>query len=110
MIIHSGSVLASISSPLSQIETFIWEASQKYNLPYSIILDLAVCEDSTLTHNNVWGKAGEYGSFQFMPMTFKSFADYYKMEDANWFSLQDQVNLAAQMIRDGYGPLWTCWK
>lgn len=104
-----GNTLASMSSLLPQYETELWEVCKGLGYDYDTMYALWKCEAQNM-HDNIWGKAGEYGAFQFMPRTFKSFADYYGLDDANWFSFRDQATLTILMLKEGYYNQWVCWK
>ena len=61
-------------------------------------------------HDNVWGKAGEYGIAQFKSQTFYSFARQARLQNADWKNKEDQLYLLEWALKNNLGFHWTCFK
>jgi hypothetical protein len=77
------------------------------------LVALAKCESQLYPfargdHNGKKYKA--YGLLQFHEPTFLAFAARYGVQDPDWYSATQQIDLAKKMVDDGYGKLWTCWR
>ena len=106
LVVHQGNTLACISSPLNEIETLIWEASQKWNISYTILYDLAICE-SRLRHNNIWGDNGlAYGIYQWHLSSWVLFNNIFGTE-LNITSIKDQIEMTARVLQQPNG--WQNW-
>lgn len=88
------------------IESKLMEVAEKYGLDYERFYNVAFCE-STLDQSKI-GKAGEIGIFQFKVKTFDSYAGKYDHQNFNIYNVNDQIELAGQMISNGMNYLWTC--
>ena len=80
----------------------IWEASNKYNVSFDLLYNLAKCESGLSTtvpgdHNLA------YGLFQFHLNTFQ------KNCDGEYRSPRDQAMCCAKMISQGLEDNWTCY-
>lgn len=90
------------------IEEVLNEVPKKYGVNPVIVQKVAFCESSY--RYNVYGDGGHaYGVLQFHKPTFEQFEKKYG-EELNYDSSLDQTKLASQMIRDGYGSHWTCYR
>ena len=106
----AGTTLAAIISPTGYYEAILWDISNRENYDYDILYALWECEAGN-RHDDIWGAAGEYGGFQFMPRTFRDFSKYYDMEEANLFNFRDQAFLTVRMLEGEYGwNHWSCFR
>jgi hypothetical protein len=62
------------------------------------------CE-SGLNHYGVYGADGEFGIAQFMRATFYKYAQ----QGMSWYDLDDQLETAGWMFKNGLAGEWTCY-
>lgn len=90
------------------VERLLWETADKYGLDYDLLYNLAWCE-SKLQHEDTWGKAGEYGIFQWKLRSWRDYNKQYGWE-LNILNLEDQIELTARVLADGDSHNWeNCW-
>jgi hypothetical protein len=80
--------------------------SMQYNISIDKSLKVGVCE-SGLTQSKI-GKAGEIGIYQFMPTTWIWF-NQIRHTNLDINNEQDQIDMYAWAIANGYSSHWTCW-
>ena len=106
--IQSGSVLASISSPLPQYETELWEMTQELNYDYDKIYNLWKCEDSELRHDGVFGDSGlAYGGFQWWDSSWYYYNYKFGLK-LNRLLFQDQARLTIVVLKEK-SENWRNW-
>jgi len=98
--------VASNSIPESNLTNKLRAISKSYGMEEDLLVNVAYCE-SGIRHDGVWGDDGlAYGLFQFHKPTFYKFA----AEGMDYYSLDDQIEVAAWMFANDLESHWTCWR
>ena len=66
------------------------------------------CESNN-RHEGVWGKAGEYGKWQFLESSFYWLANLANYKNVDWKNEHDQDLVGEWSLKNGYGYLWSCY-
>ena len=76
---------------------------------FEILAYIVQCESGG-KHDNIWGKHGEYGWFQFKEKSFYFLANKMKLKGMQWKNKHHQYIIAKWGIENGYSNWWTCAK
>lgn len=95
-------------APAQTIESMIATQANIWGIHPGRFLATAKCE-SGLRHEGVYGDNGKaYGIMQFHRGTFDWFAKMYGKQ-MDYYSREDQIELAAWAFANGYASHWTCF-
>ena len=107
ILIQGNSLVSGQSGALqNDLESLIWEATDKYQIDYDFFKAVINCEcNLKKDHEKCLGDKGlAFGRAQFHKSTFEAYCvGDYKSE-------RDQVFCAAEMISGGKGFNWSCFK
>lgn len=87
------------------------KTEQKDVVMTQFVSEITTCESGG-KHDNVWGRAGEYGVAQFKKSTFNWMKLKANMPELLWNSREDQITLLTWAIENGYAKQhWrTCYQ
>lgn len=100
-------------SEAQEIKFKLYLETQRQGLSYwdyRRLAKVAFCE-SSFRHEGVYGDKGRaYGVFQFWKSTFDYFASKAQAEEMNYYSMDDQIQLAVYAYKTKQMSHWTCYK
>jgi len=107
---HFLAIMASDAIELEEKQNII-DALQADNdgLRHELLLLLVERCESSFRHKGVYGAAGEYGRYQYMPATFEWFKKLSGMEELDWKCPDDQETLTRWAFQNGLQNHWTCY-
>ena len=109
ILIEGNSLLSGQSGVFSNnLETHLWEMTEKYNVNYEKMWKLIQCE-SNWNPQAKGDKGKAFGLLQFHEPTFNFYCDQYGY-DYSYYTPKHQITLAVEMISNGLIQHWKkCW-
>ena len=104
LILIEGNSLVSRQSSVfcNDLEGYLWETADKYNVDYEKMWNLIQCESAW--NPQAEGDEGKaFGLLQFHKPTFEFYCDKYKHSDYSYYNPENQITLAVEMISNGLG-------
>ena len=109
VLVQENSLRANYIALATDLEAYLWQESQKYNLDYEKLHTL-IQKESGWKETAVGDSGRAFGLAQFWQGTFYGYAKRYGLYELEYKDPYAQIQLMAKMIADGQAFNWTAAK